>query len=121
MHAGEDKKRRESVEIKNMAEAMVYTTEKMMKEHGEQAKPEDKKDVEEKLEALKKVKDGEDIEAIKQAADAVATAAQKIGAALYQDRPEAEAGAGTAPETDPQSSSDQPDASSETPPEPEQK
>lgn len=98
LHAEEDKKRREAIEVKNMAEAMVYTTEKMLKEHGDKAKPEDKKDVEEKLEALKKVKDGEDLEAIRQAADAVATAGQKIGAAMYQDRPEAEAGAG--PTTD---------------------
>lgn len=94
-HAEEDKKRRESIEVKNMAEAMIYTTEKMVKEHGEKAKPEDKKDVEEKLEALKKMKDGEDIDAIKKAADELATSAQKIGAAMYQDRPEAEAGAGT--------------------------
>ena len=67
LHADEDKKRRDAVEVKNMAEAMVYTTEKMLKEHGEKAKPEDKKDVEEKLEVLKKVKEGEDIDAIKQA------------------------------------------------------
>ncbi len=84
MHAADDKKRHESVEIKNMAEAMVYTTEKMMKEAGEKVSAEDKKAVEEKLEALKKVKDGEDLEAIKKAADEVATAAQKVGAAMYQ-------------------------------------
>ena len=84
MHAADDKKRHESVEIKNMAEAMVYTTEKMMKEAGEKVSAEDKKAVEEKIEALKKVKDGEDLEAIKKAADEVATAAQKVGAAMYQ-------------------------------------
>ncbi len=84
MHAADDKKRHESVETKNMAEAMVYTTEKMMKEAGEKVSAEDKKAVEEKVEALKKVKDGEDLEAIKKAADEVATAAQKVGAAMYQ-------------------------------------
>lgn len=82
-HAAEDKKRHESVETKNMAEAMAYTTEKMMKEAGDKVSPEDKKAVEEKLEILKKLKDGDDIEAIKKAADEVATAAQKIGAAMY--------------------------------------
>ena len=83
-HAEEDKKRRESVEVKNMAETMVYTTEKMLKEHGEKANADDKKDTEEKLEALKKLKDSDDLEAIKKAADELATSAQKIGAAMYQ-------------------------------------
>ena len=83
VHAAEDKTRRESVEIKNMAETMVYTTEKMMKEAGDKANAEDKKAVEEKLEALKKIKDGNDLEAIKKAADELATAAQKVGAAMY--------------------------------------
>lgn len=106
-HAEEDKKRREGVEVKNMAETMIYTTEKMLKEHGEKAKPEDKKEVEEKLEALKKIKDTDDLEAIKKAGDELATAAQKIGAAMYEQQktdapagdaqtpPEGEAGAGT--------------------------
>lgn len=83
-HAEEDKKRRESVEVKNMAETMVYTTEKMLKEHGEKANADDKKDTEEKLEVLKKLKDSDDLEAIKKAADELATSAQKIGAAMYQ-------------------------------------
>lgn len=82
-HAADDKKRREAIEVKNMAEAMVYTTEKMMKEAGDKAPVEDKKIVEEKLEALKKLKDSDDLEAIKKAADELATAAQKVGAALY--------------------------------------
>jgi molecular chaperone DnaK len=89
-NAAEDKKRRESVEIKNMAETMVYTTEKMMKEAGDKVSADDKKAVEEKLEALKKLKDSDDLEAIKKAADELAAAAQKVGAAMYQNRPEAE-------------------------------
>ncbi|KAA0207022.1 molecular chaperone DnaK [Candidatus Uhrbacteria bacterium] len=89
-NADADKKRRESVEVKNMAETMIYTTEKMMKEAEGKVKEEDKKAVEEKLAALKAIKDGEDLEAIKKAADELATAAQTVGAALYQTRPEAE-------------------------------
>ncbi len=89
-NAEADKKRRESVEVKNMAETMVYTTEKMMKEAEGKVKEEDKKAVEEKLAALKALKDNEDLEAIKKAADELATAAQTVGAALYQTRPEAE-------------------------------
>ena len=83
-HAEEDKKRRESVEVKNTAETMLYTTEKMMKEAGDKVAADDKKAVEEKLEALKQVKDGEDLEAIKKASDELATAAQKVGAAMYE-------------------------------------
>ncbi len=82
-HAEEDKKRHELIEAKNMAESMIYTTEKMMKEAGDKADANDKKAVEEKLDALKKVKDSEDIEAIKKAGDELAEAGQKIGAAMY--------------------------------------
>jgi molecular chaperone DnaK len=93
-----DKKRRESIEVKNMADTMLYTTEKMLKENAEKVKAEDKTAVEAKMEALKAVKDGEDIEAIKKAADELATEAQKVGAALYQTRPETEA---AAPQSEP--------------------
>jgi molecular chaperone DnaK len=93
-HAEEDKKRRESVEIKNMAETMVYTTEKMLKENEAKVKPEDKTAVEAKIEALKKIKDSDDIEAIKKAADELATEAQKVGASLYQQTPETDSSAG---------------------------
>ncbi len=85
-HAEEDKKKKDSIEVKNMAETMVYTTEKMMKEAGDKANADDKKVVEEKLEALKKLKDSDDLEAIKKASDELATAAQKVGAAMYQQQ-----------------------------------
>ncbi|MBU2566906.1 molecular chaperone DnaK [Patescibacteria group bacterium] len=83
-HAEEDKKKKESIEIKNTAETMVYTTEKMLKEAGDKVNTDDKKAVEEKLEELKKLKDSEDLEAIKKASDELAQVAQKVGAAMYQ-------------------------------------
>ncbi|MCZ2392211.1 MAG: molecular chaperone DnaK [Acidobacteria bacterium] len=83
MNAADDKKRRELIEAKNMAETMVYTTGKMMKE-AKDVPDEDRKAVEEKLEALKKVKDTDDVEAIKKAGDDLATAAQKVGEAMYK-------------------------------------
>ncbi len=86
LHAEEDKKKKELIELRNNADAMVYTTEKMMKEYGDKVAADDKKSVEEKLEALKKVKDGEDQEAIKKAADELTTVAQKVGAAMYQNQ-----------------------------------
>lgn len=91
MHMEEDKKKRESIEVKNMAETMLYTTEKMLKENEAKIKPEDKTAIEAKMTALKEVKDGEDLEAIKKAADELATEAQKTGASLYQTVTEKEA------------------------------
>jgi len=83
IHAEEDKKRKELIDLKNTAETIVYTTEKMLKDAGDKIKAEDKKAIEEKIEALKKVKDGEDKEVIKKAADELAETAQKVGAAMY--------------------------------------
>jgi len=83
-HAEEDKKKKDKIETQNMADTMVYTAEKMIKEAGDKVSDADKKDVEEKLEALKKVKDGDDLEAIKKAAEELSQSAQKIGAAMYQ-------------------------------------
>ena len=83
MNAADDKKHRELVEARNMAETMIYTTEKMLKEAKDVAEM-DRKDVEEKLEALKKLKESEDVEAIKAAGDALATSAQKVGEAMYK-------------------------------------
>ncbi len=83
-NAESDKKRRESIEIKNMGETMVYTTEKMLKEAGDKVTADEKKPVEEQLEELKTALRGEDVEAIKRASDALATAAQAVGAKMYE-------------------------------------
>ena len=97
-HAADDKLKRELVDLKNNAETMVYTTEKMLKEMGEKMKPEDKKGIEEKVEALKKVKDSGDAEAIKKAADELTELAQKAGAEMYK----AQQAAGGEPKKDDQ-------------------
>ncbi len=85
-HAAEDKQKREQVEHKNLAETMIYTTEKMLADAGEKISADDRKEIEEKLEALKRVKDGDDHAAIKAAADALAASAQKVGAKMYQEQ-----------------------------------
>ncbi|HKM40495.1 MAG: molecular chaperone DnaK [Patescibacteria group bacterium] len=84
LHAEEDKKKRENIEIKNQAEAAVFTTEKLLKESGDKMSEEDKKSLEEKMEDLKKVKDSEDYEEMKSKMEALNEVAQKIGAAMYQ-------------------------------------
>lgn len=119
LHAEEDKKRREGIEVKNMAETMIYTTEKMLKENAEKVKAEDKAGIEAKMEELKKVKDGDDLEAIKKIADELATAAQKVGASLYQTRPETEAGpAGDAGATGEQAQPSEDKGTEQQPPNP---
>ena len=91
VHAEEDKKLKEKVEHQNLAETMIYTTEKMLKEAGDKATAEERKEIEEKIEALKKVKDGDDHEAIKKAADELSTVAQKVGAKMYEQNKTADA------------------------------
>ncbi len=83
-NADADKKKREQVETKNVADTMVYTTEKMITEHKDKVSAEEVKLLEDKVAALKAVKDGEDIEAIKKASEELSTEAQKIGAKMYQ-------------------------------------
>lgn len=83
-HEAEDKKAKEKVEHQNLAETMIYTAEKMLKDAGDKVTAEERKSVEDKIEALKAVKDGDDHEAIKKAADELSTAAQAVGAKMYQ-------------------------------------
>ncbi|HAT74201.1 MAG: Chaperone protein DnaK [Candidatus Moranbacteria bacterium GW2011_GWF2_36_839] len=84
VHAEEDKKKKEIVETKNIADTLIFTTEKAIREAGDKITAEEKKPVEEKIEALKKVKDGDDIEVIKKASEELSQEAQKIGEKLYK-------------------------------------
>ncbi|HYF04917.1 MAG TPA: molecular chaperone DnaK [Patescibacteria group bacterium] len=83
MHAEEDRKRKETVDLRNNADNLISVSEKTLKDAGDKVKPEDKTTVEEKIQALKEVKDKEDIEAIRKAMDALSDAIQKVGAAMY--------------------------------------
>lgn len=83
-HVAEDKKKKEQAEIKNNAETLVYTVEKTLREAGDKVDKNVKKSVEDKLAALKKVKDGNDIEAIKRASSDLSSEIQKVGTAMYQ-------------------------------------
>jgi len=97
-HADEDKKKKEGVETKNMAETLIFTTEKALKDAGDKISEDKKKPVQEKVESLKKVKDGDDFEAIKKATEELSTEAQKIGEELYKAaQPEQPAAGAEAP------------------------
>ncbi len=83
LHAEEDKKKKEEAEVRNTADNMVFQTEKFIKDSGDKIKAEDKTAMTEKVEALKKIKDGADLEAIKSASKELEDLVQKIGAAMY--------------------------------------
>jgi molecular chaperone DnaK len=91
MHAEEDKRKKELIEARNMADSLSYTTEKSMKDAGDKLTADEKKPVEEAIVELNKVKNGDDLEAIKKATENLSTAAQKIGEKLYKAAQEAEA------------------------------
>jgi molecular chaperone DnaK len=90
----EDKKKKESVEIKNNAEQIAYQTEKTLDELKDKISAEDKAKIEEKLNDLKAVKDGEDLEAIKKATEDLSQEFYAVSSKLYsQENPEGAQGA----------------------------
>jgi len=83
-HADEDKKKRENIEIKNSAEHVIYLSEKSLREAGEKVSDDIKKEIQEKIDALKAVKDGDDVEAIKTKSQELSSTLSKIGEQLYK-------------------------------------
>jgi molecular chaperone DnaK len=105
-HAAEDEKKKALIETRNQAESTIYLTEKAVRDAGEKLPADVKSGIDEKLEALKKVKDTEDEPAIKSAIEALSTEIQKIGTAAYNNQNEPEgrndgAGPGGTPESEP--------------------
>ena len=78
-HADEDRKKKEGVEVKNIAEQAIYAGEKSLKDFGDKVSEDLKKGVQEKIDNLRKVRDGSDNEAIKKATEELNTEMQKIG------------------------------------------
>jgi molecular chaperone DnaK len=106
-HAAEDKKRRDLVEAKNQADALIHSTEKAMGEHGDKVGPEEKTAIEAALAALKTAVSGEDTDAIKEKTNTLAQASMKLGEAMYKAQQSEAAsadaaadGAGNAPKPD---------------------
>ncbi len=82
-HAEDDRRRRELVEARNAGDALVYATEKLLKEQGANLSEGTKKEVEEKIEALKQALTSDDLSVIRKAVEDLNTAAQKIGVEMY--------------------------------------
>jgi molecular chaperone DnaK len=83
-NAEADKKRRELVEARNQAESLIHSVEKNLSEYGEQVSAEDKTAIEADIQALKDVKDGDDVEAIQQKVEALTQSSMKLGEAMYK-------------------------------------
>ena len=83
IHAEEDKHKKELIEARNLADSLVYSTEKAMKDAGEKITADEKKPVEDAITELNKVKNGDDLDTIRKASEALSQAAQKIGEKLY--------------------------------------
>ncbi|NME82955.1 molecular chaperone DnaK [Clostridium sp. SM-530-WT-3G] len=82
--AEEDKKRKEKIETQNQADQTIYQIEKALTEAGDKVTADEKSSVEAKIEELKKVKDSEDVEAIKAAIEAVNQSFYPIATKMYQ-------------------------------------
>ncbi|OGG50545.1 molecular chaperone DnaK [Candidatus Kaiserbacteria bacterium RIFCSPHIGHO2_02_FULL_54_11b] len=86
VNADADQKKRELVEAQNAADQVVYAAEKALREHGEKVGEDIKKNVQEKIDALKSARGGTDTAAIKLAADALSTAMSSIGEAMSKNQ-----------------------------------
>ncbi len=84
LHAEEDKKRKELIEARNQSDTLIYSTEKNLKELGDKIDETTKNQINEKIEALKKVMEGDDPAAIKSAQDELMQAAHKLAELMYQ-------------------------------------
>jgi molecular chaperone DnaK len=86
-NADTDKQKKDLVETQNVADNLVYAAEKALREHGDKVSEEIKKNVQEKIDALKGARIGTDIAAIKSASDALSSAMSTIGQSMNQNQP----------------------------------
>ena len=81
----EDRKFKELVETRNKADMLIASTEKSLKEYGDKATEQEKKDIEAAIEELKKVKDGEDKDAIEKSMENLSQVAHKFAEEIYKE------------------------------------
>ncbi|HTW29750.1 MAG TPA: molecular chaperone DnaK [Acetobacteraceae bacterium] len=104
-NAEADKKRREQVEARNQADALIHQVEKNLKEHGDRIPAQERGEAEAAIAAARSAMEGSDAEALKQATDRLSQSAMKLGEAMYKAQAEAgQAGAGAQPGAGPQQS-----------------
>jgi molecular chaperone DnaK len=84
MHAADDTRKREEVEARNMADTLVYTAEKTLREQGDKVPSPLKSEVDSKIAAVKSALQGGDVQQLKRTTQELSDAMQKVGAAVYQ-------------------------------------
>jgi len=93
LHAADDKKRRELIDVKNHAESLIHDSDKSLKEYGDKVSEADKGAIESAVAALKTSLEGEDVEAIKAKTNDLMQAQMKLGEAMYKAQQAAGPGA----------------------------
>jgi molecular chaperone DnaK len=88
-NAAEDQKRREAVEVRNQAEALLHQTEKSLSEHGDKISDEERSKIEADAEALKAAVEADNLEDIQAKLEALVTSSMKMGEAIYKSEQEA--------------------------------
>jgi molecular chaperone DnaK len=81
-----DKKKRESVDVRNQADTLIHSTEKNIKEHGAKISDAEKKAIEDSSLSLKEALKGEDVEDIKKKTESLVQASMKLGEAIYKSQ-----------------------------------
>jgi molecular chaperone DnaK len=91
-HAEEDKKQREIIEVTNQADSLIYTVNKTLKEHGDKVSEPEKKEIQEKIDALNKLIQAEkkDVELIKKGMEELQQASHKVAQVIYQQAQQAQ-------------------------------
>ena len=108
-HADEDKQRRETVETKNHAEALIHSTEKTLSEHGDKIDAAEKTAIESQIADLREALASEDAEAVKARMELLGQSAMKLGEAMYKAEQQAGAGAASAEEATADKKAEAPD------------
>ena len=99
-HAEEDRQRRDEAEVRNTADGLVYSTEKLLKDQGESFQGTEREDVEREVAALKEALNGTDIEAIKSATEKLINVSQSFSQRLYEEAAKNNGAAAEAPVDD---------------------
>ncbi len=112
-NASADKAKKEMADTKNQADTLIYSTEKALKDYGDKVSEDEKKKIQESIDALKKANEGENLEAIKKGIEELNNASMKLGEAIYKQQ-QAQAGATSGANAESQSTDNSANSSSTT-------
>lgn len=94
-HAEEDKRRRELIETRNQADNIIYATEKALKDYGDKVSDQEKQQIQSAIEDLRKAKEGDNPQEIRNKIEQLSQVSQKLGQAAYQQAQQQQQGAAT--------------------------